>query len=93
MVVVIGSDTVDISDDGVVVDDGSVDIAVVGRSGVMMMVVVLRLFGAKITNFNTKERAIAKMIKMKKHTSKIITQRRRHHLGDLLSPVTDSLNT
>ncbi len=78
---------------GVVVDNRIVDIVVVSGGGVAVIVVFFGFSGAKITNFNTRKRVMAKIVKTIKHMPMILTQRRCHHLRRPLFAVADSLNT
>jgi hypothetical protein len=73
----------------VVVDSGGV---VTGDDGAMAVVVVISgLFGARITNFNNRERVTATIARTIKDMQMILNQRWCHHLLGPVILLTNSL--
>ncbi len=82
MVVVVVVDVVDV-----------VDVVVVSNGSVSIVVVISDSLRARTTNFNTRERVTAKIVKTIKEMQMIKTQRRCHHFCGLLFSVIPSLCT
>jgi len=64
----------------VIIADVDIVVVVAGCDDAVAVMVVSRFLGARITNFNSKERVTANIVRMIKDMQMILTYRYCHHL-------------